>query len=99
MSDVVIKAVEKLNERLADGFAGLARVVITDEGSIMIDAQGARPEPAGSEGEADVTLIASAETFVGMLKGEVNPMSAYMTGKLKVEGDMSQAMSLGTALA
>ncbi|MEI4486715.1 SCP2 sterol-binding domain-containing protein [Frigidibacter sp. MR17.14] len=95
MSEVVAKAVEKLNERLAGGFAGLARVVIEDEGSIVIDTDGAREGDA----EADVTLRASAETFVGMLKGEVNPMSAYMSGKLKIEGDMGQAMSLGSALA
>lgn len=96
MSQVIDKAVEKLNARLSEGFGGgLAKFVIEDEGAILVDASGARP----GDGAADVTLSASRETFEGLLAGAVNPMSAYMTGKLKIEGNMAMAMQLGTALA
>lgn len=94
MSDVLDKAVEALNDRLSDGFDGLAKFTIEDEGDIVIDSDGAR---AGDD-EADVTLSASAEVFQAILDGEINPTSAFMTGKLSVSGDMGLAMKLGSVL-
>jgi putative sterol carrier protein len=35
----------------------------------------------------------------GMMDGETNPTSAFMSGKLKVDGDMGMAMKLAAALA
>ena len=46
------------------------------------------------EGEADTTISASEETFVKIVNGEQNPTSAFMTGKLKVSGDLGNAMKL-----
>jgi putative sterol carrier protein len=45
-------------------------------------------------GEADVTISASEETFEKIVAGEQNPTSAYMTGKLKIKGDMGAALKL-----
>jgi putative sterol carrier protein len=49
-----------------------------------------------SEGDqgGDVTISASQETFERIVRGEQNPTTAYMTGKLKVKGDMGAAMKL-----
>ena len=49
-----------------------------------------------SEGleEADTTISASEDTFRQIVSGEQNPTTAYMTGKLKVRGDMGAAMKL-----
>jgi putative sterol carrier protein len=44
--------------------------------------------------DADVTITASEETFDKIVSGEQNATSAYMTGKLKVKGDMGAAMKL-----
>ena len=46
------------------------------------------------EGEADATIQSSEETFVKIVNGEQNATSAFMTGKLKVRGDMGKAMQL-----
>lgn len=94
MSKVVNAAVEKLNEKIGS-FGSTAKFVIEDEGSIMIDESGVR---AGDD-EAEVTLLASRETFEGILDGSVNPAMAFMTGKLKIEGNMGVAMQLGQALS
>jgi putative sterol carrier protein len=48
----------------------------------------------GGGGDADVTIATSQETFEKIIAGEQNPTSAYMTGKLKVKGDMGAAMKL-----
>ncbi len=95
MSDVIEKAVAALNEKIEGGFDGLAKFVIGDEGSVMIDADGAR---AGDD-DADVTLTADTDVFQAILEGETNPTAAFMTGKLKVDGDMGMAMKLASTLA
>ncbi|MFP1643138.1 SCP2 sterol-binding domain-containing protein [Pontitalea aquivivens] len=95
MSDVLNKALTALQAKLPDGFSSTAKFVITGEGAIIADADGVR---IGDE-EADVTLIASAETFRGILEGDVNPTMAFMTGKLKIDGAMGLAMQLGSALS
>jgi putative sterol carrier protein len=48
----------------------------------------------GIEEGADVTISASQEIFGKIIAGEQNPTSAYMTGKLKLKGDMGAAMKL-----
>lgn len=95
MSDVVNEAVSQLNEKIGgQGFDGTAKFVIEDEGALMIDENGARQ---GDE-DAEVTLSASAETFKAILDGEENATAAYMTGKLKLDGDMGTAMRLAGLL-
>lgn len=94
MSDIVSKAVEVLAEKIGN-FDGSVKFVIEDEGAIMLDGDGIR---AGDE-DAECTLTASTETFEGILSGDVNPTTAFMTGKLKLDGDMGQAMRLGGALS
>ena len=95
MNDVIKAAVEALGTKVAGGIDGTAKFVIEGEGSIVIDADGVR---AGDD-ETDVTLTASAETFEGMMNGDVNPTMAFMSGKLKIDGSMSAAMKLASVLA
>jgi len=96
MSEVIEQAVKALAERLGgEGFDGSVKVEIEGEGSLIVDGDGAR----AGDGDADCTLSADAETFQGMLAGEVNPTSAFMTGKLSVDGDMGAAMKLGALLS
>src|SRR5258708_7084073 len=42
----------------------------------------------------DCTISTSSETFERVVKGEQNPTAAYMSGKLKIKGDMGAAMKL-----
>jgi len=64
--------------------AGTWTVAVNDTGVTVTD---------GDEG-GDCTIEASAETFSRLVSGEQNPTTAYMTGKLKVKGDMGAAMKL-----
>lgn len=95
MSDILEAAVTALSEKLGDGFDGNVKFHIKDEGSICVDENGARID----DGEADCTLSASVDTFQGLMDGTQNPTAAFMTGKLKVDGDMGMAMKLGALLS
>ena len=95
MSDVINQAVTALNEKISGGaFDGTAKFQIEGEGAIMLDGNGAR----AADEEADVTMSADADTFQQILDGSINPTTAFMTGKLKVDGDMGAAMRLAPML-
>jgi putative sterol carrier protein len=96
MSAVVDQAVTELNRRMQGrSFDGTAMFVLTGEGSIFID----RNEARVGEGPADVTLTASPQTFLDILQGNLDPTSAFMSGKLALDGDMGAAMKLASVLA
>ena len=59
--------------------------VRVEDGQVSVD-EGAH--------DADTTITASQETFERIVAGEQNPTTAYMTGKLKIKGDMGAAMKL-----
>jgi putative sterol carrier protein len=44
--------------------------------------------------DADCTISASEETLLKIANGEANATTAYMTGKLKIKGDMGAALKL-----
>ena len=50
----------------------------------------------GAASSPDVTLIMADEDLIALLKGELNGMQAFMTGKLQLEGDMMLAQRLGS---
>lgn len=94
MSDFLEQAAAELNTKITD-FDGTAKFAIEGVGSIMLDSDGARV----GDGDADVTLNADSDTFQAIFAGEINPTSAFMTGKLSIDGDMGMAMKLASALA
>lgn len=94
MSEVINAAVAALTEKLSGGFDGVAKFVIEDEGAIVLDSDGVR----AADEDAEVTLTASADVFQSILSGDLNATSAFMSGQLQVDGDMSAAMRLGSIL-
>lgn len=50
-------------------------------------AQGEKPEG----GKADVTLILSDEDFGKLVAGKANAQKLFMSGKLKIKGDVMKA--------
>lgn len=53
-----------------------------------------------SEGDAPAqcTILMKAEDFDQLTDGKLNPQMAFMSGKLKIQGDMGLAMKLGQLL-
>ena len=68
-----------------------------DEGVVMLD--GAGQQVTEEDGDADTTIKVTWADWQDMSDGKLDGMTAFMQGKLRVEGDMSNAMQLQGVLA
>lgn len=66
--------------------------------SILLDGRGDANLVSIAKQEAECVINMAREDFHGMLTGTLNPMNAFMSGKLKVSGSMGIAMKLGSFL-
>ena len=67
------------------------------EGVVMLD--GAAQQVTEEDGPADTTVKVAWTDWQDMAAGKLDGMTAFMQGKLAVEGDMSNAMQLQGVLA
>ncbi|WP_119677658.1 SCP2 sterol-binding domain-containing protein [Indioceanicola profundi] len=82
-------------------FAGLNAVVKFDfgqEGSLIVDGKTTPPAIGRTGPDPDTTLSISSGDFIKLSQGDLNPTMAFMTGKLKVSGNMGVAMKLSSML-
>jgi putative sterol carrier protein len=68
-----------------------------DEGVVMLDGIG--NAVTEENGDADTTIKVAWSDWQDMADGKLDGMTAFMQGKLKVEGDMGNAMQLQGVLA
>ncbi len=68
-----------------------------EQGTILLD--GAASQVSEQDGDADTTIKVSWDDWQQLAAGQLDGMTAFMMGKLKVEGDMSNAMQLQGVLA
>ncbi|HEV2593190.1 MAG TPA: SCP2 sterol-binding domain-containing protein [Gaiellaceae bacterium] len=67
---------------------------IEGEGQWLVKVADGAVHVTEGTGDADATITTTGETFEKIVSGEQNPTTAYMTGKLKIKGDMGAAMKL-----
>ena len=94
MSAIITEYVTTLSPRARGQIRGVARLDIAGHGSVLLTEAGA----ATGDGPADVVLSASDAVFRAILSGEQNPIIAYMSGKLKVEGNVQRALKVSSIL-
>jgi putative sterol carrier protein len=75
----------------AKGGLGASIKFATDNGNILIGKDGV---VTNSDDAADCTISVSMSDLQGLMTGDLNPMTAFMFGKIKVSGDMGVAMKL-----
>ena len=89
--------VQKMQENQAYLPGKTVKLDFGDEGAVMLD--GKNNQVSEDNGAADTTIKVSWADWQAMAAGQLDGMTAFMTGKLKVEGDMSNAMQLQGVLA
>lgn len=87
----------RLRAEHADSLNATAKLV-TDQGIIFIDATQSPAVVTNQDGPADCEIQVTIENLVKLGNGDMNPMMAFMGGKLKVKGDMSVAMKMSQVM-
>ena len=93
--------IDGLKEKVGEdcGLGSVVKFDFGDQGSVILDASQV-PNIVSTEGaDPDCTMVISVEDFMAMAEGSLDGVSAFMTGRLKVSGDMGIAMKLGALLA
>ena len=87
---------ERLRAAMSDrpGLPKSLKLDFKGEGFIHVDGQAVTNDDAA----ADCTVVVSREDLEAMAKGELDPMSAMLRGKLRIKGDMAVAMQLQSML-
>ena len=93
---------QELVSRMQEGQAWVpgkrVKLDFGSEGVILLDGQNSQvTEDADSP--ADTTIKVNWNDWQAMAAGQLDGMTAFMTGKLRIEGDMSNAMQLQGVLA
>lgn len=94
----ISEATDKVS-KMAENGSGKLRAKINfkfDEGLIHLDDTTSPTVVSNEAKEADCTLIISLDNFEKLLSGDLNPMMAFMGGKMKIEGDKGVAMKLAS---
>ncbi len=83
----------------ATGLKGTAKFVFDEGGSVFIDATQTPYLVSNDSKDSDCTVMLALSDAVKLLNGDMNPMTAFMFGKLKVKGDMGIAMKIAQFLS
>lgn len=86
---------EQMRARVqGSGFDRSIKIDTGPDGVIVINGS----DVSTTDAPADCTIRLSMEDLESLVAGDLNPTSAFMTGKIKLEGDMSVAMQLSQLL-
>ncbi|ANK82145.1 MAG: sterol-binding protein [Rhizobiales bacterium NRL2] len=91
---------EGMRQRVGDdsGLDATLKFDFGDDGVIYVDGESTPNTVSNEDKEADCTMKISKENFLKMVNGELDGTTAFMMGKLKIEGNMGVAMKLQSVL-
>jgi putative sterol carrier protein len=64
------------------------------DGVVIIDGRADPSRVDNHHRDTDCSILISRDNLAALMKGELDPVAGFMTGKLKIEGDMSVALKL-----
>ncbi|HWU49296.1 MAG TPA: SCP2 sterol-binding domain-containing protein [Asticcacaulis sp.] len=76
------------------GLGKTVKVDFGDAGKILIDATNVPNIVSNEDGPADTTIQITMDDLKALAAGALDPMMAFMTGKMKIQGDLSVAQRL-----
>ena len=81
------------------GLGSILKFDFGDDGILVLDASQVPNMISNEDTEAACTMAISLADFMEMADGKLDGTSAFMSGKLKIQGDMGVAMKLGPLLS
>ena len=97
----ILRRIEQLPQKFeadpgkAEGMEGKYLFVIDGEGTWAVTiTEGGMEVTEGACDDAGCTIKVAGEDWNAIIAGELETTTAFMTGKLQIEGDMSMAMKL-----
>jgi putative sterol carrier protein len=84
----------RVDESKTAGMTATYLFEVDGAGTWLVDVNDGKLTVTEGGNDADTTISVSQDNFEQLISGDLNPTTAYMTGKLKVKGDMSAAMKL-----
>lgn len=97
VQEVFSKVPQSFNARAAKNLDAVFQFDVTGEGGgnwNVIVKEGACQVSQGKHTAPSVTLTMSSETWLAMVNKQLNGMQAFMSGKLKVSGDIMLAQRI-----
>ena len=94
-------ATNGLKEKIGEdcGLGATVKFDFGEDGVLFLDATQTPNVVSNDDNDAECTMVISMENFMEMAAGNLDGTSAFMTGKLKIQGDMGIAMKLGPMLS
>ena len=92
----------RLNPQAAQGLDCVIQYDLTGDGAAQYHSKikdGAATVTPGPHPSPNMTITMAAQDFVDMTSGKLDGMSAFMSGKLRISGDMGLAMKLQSLFA
>lgn len=91
---------DKIRGALGDnsGLGKTVKIDLGDIGKIFIDGASSPNSVTNEDKPADATVSISWDDFIALSQGQLDPMMAFMQGKLKIAGDMMIAQKLAPLL-
>jgi len=91
--DDVEMRLQEVAERLS-AIGAKVKLDLSGEGMLLVDGTRSPATISRGDGDADCTIAADPDMMAQIIDGSVNPMFAYMSGKLKVDGSVAVAQRL-----
>ena len=80
------------------GLGKTVKIDLGDTGKIFIDGASVPNTVTNEDKPADATIQMAWDDFMALSEGKLDPMMAFMQGKMKIQGDMMLAQRLAPLL-
>jgi len=97
LEEITAGMAERFDEN--SGLDATLKLDFGDDGVIYLDGVTSPNSVSNDDKDADCTMKISKENFLKLVGGELDGTTAFMMGKLKIDGDMGVAMKLQSVLS